>query len=86
MELTGISIVICCYNSAQRLPLTLVHLAAQKVADNFPWEVIVVNNASTDNTEEAAFSSWDRESIEMRVVYEPQPGLSYARHRGSTLR
>lgn len=83
MELTGISIVICCYNSAQRLPPTLAHLADQKVADNFSWEVIVVDNASTDNTQEVAKASWDtKNDIPMRVVYEPQPGLSYARHRG----
>lgn len=50
----GVSIVICCYNSASRLPETLQHIAEQEVAANISWEVIVVDNASTDNTQEIA--------------------------------
>ena len=80
--ITGVSIVICCYNSTQRLPQTLAHLAAQKVAD-VPWEVIVIDNASTDNTAEVAKICWASEnSVPLRVVHEPQAGLSHARHRG----
>lgn len=82
---TGVSIVICCYNSAQRLPQTLAHLASQKGADEFPWEVIIVDNASTDDTAQIAKACWRQEaSVPLHVVHEPQQGLSYARHRGFT--
>jgi glycosyltransferase involved in cell wall biosynthesis len=79
--LTGVSIVICCYNSAQRLPQTLSHLAAQKVPADLLWEVVMVDNASTDETSTVAQQSWTG-SAPLRVVREPEPGLNHARHRG----
>lgn len=82
---TGISVVICCYNSAKRLPQTLAHLASQKVADDLAWEVIVVDNASVDDTAQVAKVLWSQEAaVPLRVVHAPQQGLSYARHRGFT--
>lgn len=81
---TIISVVICCYNSSARLPETLKHLALQVVPDDFYWEVIVVDNNSTDNTADVAKALWKEygEKGPFRVVFEPQPGLSYARRRG----
>ncbi|MEW6736711.1 MAG: glycosyltransferase [Acidobacteriota bacterium] len=79
----GVSVVICCYNSAARLPKTLVHLAAQQVDADITWEVIVIDNASTDNTAKVAEASWPQDSpAPLRVVYESQQGLSHARRRG----
>lgn len=79
----GVSVVICCYNSALRLPETLKHLLLQDVPHGLPWEVIIVDNASTDNTREAARSLWPKEPIvPLRIVYEPRPGLMNARKRG----
>lgn len=79
----GISVVVCCHNSAQRLPQTLTHLAAQQVHEGLQWEVIVVDNASMDETSQVALNCWpaDRPAL-LRVVCEPRLGLSYARHRG----
>jgi glycosyltransferase involved in cell wall biosynthesis len=80
----GISVIICCYNSALLLPETIKHLALQKVTDNIPWEVIVVNNNSTDNTEEVAKVEWKRYNLKipLRVIHESTPGLSNARKAG----
>lgn len=79
----GVSIIICCYNSAQRLPETLAHLKAQIVPEHIPWEVIVVDNASTDGTGEVAFSLWrNLPGVPFRVVHEPKPGLMNARMKG----
>lgn len=80
----GVSLVLCCYNSASRLPKTLAHIAAQEVPNNIPWEVILVDNASTDSTSGVAKSNWpDDAPVKLRLVHENQPGLSYARHRGA---
>jgi glycosyltransferase involved in cell wall biosynthesis len=80
---TGISVVICCHNSAKRLPETLAHLAAQEVPVGTPWEVIVVDNGSTDGTREVASRTWaSRVTAPLRVVKEERPGLSHARRRG----
>lgn len=78
----GISIVICCHNSAARLPQTLRHLAAQE-SPGAPWEVVLVDNASTDDTRAAALLCWPVEHpVQLRVVSEPRPGLVHARERG----
>ena len=79
----GISIVICCYNSADRVPETLKCLAQQVAASAIEWEIIVVDNASTDKTGEIAQNCCP-EVIRSRlqVVREPAAGLSHARIRG----
>src|SRR6516165_10294953 len=77
----GLSIVICCYNGGSRLPPTLAHLKVQDQAP-VPWEIVLVDNASTDNTVEVARSCWKDGPVPLRVVYEPQLGTRYARERG----
>ena len=79
----GLSVVVCCHNSAKRLPETLAHLARQEVSPEVPWEVIVVDNASTDDTARVAEALWpDDAPAPLRVVQELEPGLSHARRRG----
>ena len=80
----GVSIVVCCHNSARLLPETLSHLAAQQFSALQPsCEVIVVDNASTDDTAKVARECWpDDCPIPLRIVLEPRLGLSNARLRG----
>jgi glycosyltransferase involved in cell wall biosynthesis len=79
----GISVVVCCHNSAERLPPTLAHLAAQQVPEGLDWEVIVVDNASSDETSRVAHAAWPADSrAQFRVVFEPRAGLSNARQCG----
>lgn len=80
----GISIIVCCYNSADRLPKTLYHLANQVVDATIEWEVVLVNNNSKDNTSEIAKKLWAefKNSIPFQVVHEEKSGLSYAREKG----
>lgn len=81
----GISIVICCYNSALRLPETLKHLSLQQVESDIKWEIIVVNNASSDDTSTVAVNEWNKlkcSKAELIVVDQLLPGLSYAREKG----
>jgi glycosyltransferase involved in cell wall biosynthesis len=79
----GVSVVICCYNSRARLRPTLEHLARQEVRPGLPWEVVVVDNASTDGTAAFARECWRGVgAAPLRVVREAEPGLSAARFRG----
>jgi len=79
----GVSVVICTYNGAARLPQTLAHLAAQEKTGAIAWEVIVVDNASTDDTAKVARRCWPADApAPLRVVDEPRIGLSTARTRG----
>lgn len=80
----GVSVIICCYNSAHILPETLTYLSRQVVPSSLKWELIVVDNASSDHTAEVAEQSWEAlgKPVEMRVVSEMTPGLSFARQSG----
>jgi len=85
--MNGVSIILCCYNSAKRLPKTLAFLANQKVSSDLNWEVIVVNNNSTDDTEVITASIWRNlgNKAPLSIVAEQQPGLSYAREKGISI-
>jgi glycosyltransferase involved in cell wall biosynthesis len=87
MNKIGISVIVCCYNSALRLPETLKHLALQQLIDEIQWEVIIVNNASIDNTEEVCFNEWGKyqSSAGFAVIYEPEPGIIFARGKGLSI-
>lgn len=82
----GISVIICCFNSEQRIKPTLEHLRAQTGMENISWEIILVNNASTDNTVTKALEIWEHlqnnMNPDLHVVDEPSPGLSNARKTG----
>lgn len=80
----GISVVVCCYNSAARIGLTLGHLFLQETDDSFKWEIIVVDNNSSDGTAKMAENLLLQSDVPIskRVVFEPKPGLSSARHKG----
>lgn len=76
-----VSVIIPCYNVAQTLPLQLEALATQ--ADAPPFEVIIVDNNSTDDLG-GVVSSWqDRVSFDLRLVSAREAqGSSYARNVG----
>ena len=68
-----LSLIICAHNEAKLLPDCLRYA----VRTGYPWhEIIVVDNASTDETCRAALSGG------AIYVREPRKGLPYARQRG----
>ncbi len=78
-----LSVIICCYNSASRLPATLQHLQAQEGMEGKTWEVIVVDNASKDNTSIVAQNCWQTKPVApLILVHEPVAGLANARKKG----
>ena len=46
-----ISVAICTWNRAQLLDQTLDHLTRVRIPEGAEWEVLVVNNNCTDNTD-----------------------------------
>lgn len=79
----GVSVVICCHQGAARLPATLDHLANQRFDRHVPWEVVLVDNASSDGTREVALTRWSRlTGAPLRVVDEPRLGVAWARETG----
>jgi len=85
VERKGVSVIICCYNSAKLLPVTLEYMSRQKTKNYVDWEVVVVNNNSSDNTSEVAAEEWRKYPEckgQLRIVNQPVPGLSAAREKG----
>lgn len=80
----GVSVVICCYNSSKLLPETLRHICIQSVPPDIKWEVIIVDNSSTDNTSETAreFLLKYNCPVSYKIIHESIPGLSFARKAG----
>ena len=83
-ENKGISVILCCFNSSKRLPETIKHLAKQNVSKKIQWEIIIVNNNSSDNTKEIAQAEWTKykSKTSFRIIDQPIPGLSNAREAG----
>jgi glucosyl-dolichyl phosphate glucuronosyltransferase len=75
-----ISVIICTYNRAASLRCTLESCCALSVPDDASWELLVVDNNSTDATQEvcAAFAS----RLPLRTIMEPRQGKSHALNRG----
>ncbi|MFR9557545.1 MAG: glycosyltransferase [Rikenellaceae bacterium] len=77
-----LSLIIATYNRGERLLRSLRSISIQD-ADPATWELIVVNNNSTDNTisrvEEFILG---HPALNIRLVTERRQGLSYARNCG----
>lgn len=79
-----IDIVICTYNRASCLDAVLATLARQICNITVQWRVLVVDNASTDDTAEVVARHRAKHTLpELRYVFEPTLGLTTARLRGA---
>ncbi|MEO8795741.1 MAG: glycosyltransferase, partial [Daejeonella sp.] len=80
----AISVIICCYNSSDKLPQTLKALSQQISISDIDCEIILVNNNSTDDTVEVAVQTWAAlgEPFPLHIVNEDKAGLSFAREKG----
>ncbi len=75
-----LSVVIPCYNGAATIGAQLDALAAQKWDE--PWEVLVADNGSTDNTREIV-TQYINHVPNLRLVdASARKGTSYARNTG----
>lgn len=78
----GISVIICCYNSEWIIDRCLKALIKQKNTFDISWEIIIVNNNSTDNTVNVVNGILKESFINYSVVDEKMPGLLSARKCG----
>lgn len=78
----GISIIICCYNSAERIVPTITSLKKQKLSEKFRAEVILVDNNCTDDTVAKSIETWGQSNLSLRIISESRAGLIYAREAG----
>ena len=76
-----ISAIICTHNRSLLLRKALISLIEQTMAAK-DYEIIVVDNASEDETTKEVTCSLMETASNLRYVYEPRLGLSHARNRG----
>lgn len=77
-----ISVIVCTHNRSESLPKTLASIAASEVPGSIEWELLVVDNNSNDGTRSLAENFARTSVLNARVLFEPRPGLSFARNLG----
>lgn len=75
-----ITVIICTRNRAASLARALTSATQLRVPQGVTWELIVVDNGSSDSTPAVVASFADR--LPIHHVFEPVAGLSNARNRG----
>jgi len=78
-----LTIAICAYNAAARLPAALEAIGAMDIPSDISWECLLIDNASTDETERVADDVGRRLGLRLRIVREAEQGLVFARRRAA---
>ncbi len=78
-KLMKLSVAICTWNRSDLLRTTLQSLT--RMIDAGPWELILVDNNSTDDTQ-AVIDSF-RDALPLQAVVEPEQGHSPGRNRAA---
>lgn len=77
------TVAICTYNGENRLPNVLDQLQAQVDTQDIQWEILVLDNNSTDGTKAVVHhyqTQWSA-NCQLRYCFEPEQGLAIARQR-----
>jgi len=80
-----LSIVIPAYNEEQRLPNTLEQLLTYLQAQPYRSEILIIENASQDNTYQVAkefVKEHNNDSLPITLIQEPERGKGFAVKRG----
>lgn len=75
------TIAIPTYNGASRLPKVLNKLKEQTGLEQISWEIIIVDNNSSDDTAKVIKdyqANWS-ESVPLKYFFEPEQGAAFAR-------
>lgn len=76
-----LSVVLCTFNRSESLKSTLESIVASQVPNEVAWEVLVVDNNSTDDTREVV-QKFCGSHPKCRYIFEQKQGLSHARNAG----
>ena len=77
-----ISVILCIYNGANSLPTALRSLLNLTVPKGLSWEVILVNNNSTDDTGRIIEDFVGTSGLNAQALFEPRQGRAFALNAG----
>ena len=77
-----VTVLICTWNRTALLEETLASLAHMDVPTGIRWELVVVDNNSTDSTPTVVNRAARAFPVPIRYVFEKQQGKSYAMNAG----
>jgi glycosyltransferase involved in cell wall biosynthesis len=77
-----ITLILCTYNRGPILSQTLSSIAASTLPPSVEWEVLVVDNNSSDQTREIVEDFCRQHPAHFRYLFEPRAGKSHALQTG----
>jgi glycosyltransferase involved in cell wall biosynthesis len=77
-----ISVIICTYNRAESLKKTLDSIKNMSIPNDLSWEILMVDNNSSDNTKKVIEEFRIKSGLNVVYVFEEKRGLSNARNSG----
>lgn len=77
-----LSVVLCTWNRSKTLAIVLASLEASLAPGSFNWEILVVDNNSTDDTRGICDSFVKRNPDRFRYLFEERQGKSFALNTG----
>ena len=77
-----ISVILCTYNRCETLARALDSVALSTLPESVDWEVLVVDNNSSDQTREVIEEFCRRHTGRFHYLFEGRQGLSHARNAG----
>jgi glucosyl-dolichyl phosphate glucuronosyltransferase len=80
-----VTVLICTWNRSAMLDETLTSVAATHGAGDLKWEVLVVDNNSTDDTRPVVERQARSFPVPLRYAFEPRQGKSCAMNTGIAL-
>ncbi len=77
-----VSVILCTFNRCQSLPKALESIGASTFPTSVEWEVLVVDNNSSDGTRQVIQDFCHHYPDRFRYTFEPQQGKSHALNMG----
>lgn len=76
--MTTITVILCTYNRSRSLARALKSVAHSTLPESVEWEVLIVDNNSSDDTRNVAEEFCKRDPEHFRYMFERQQGKSFA--------
>jgi glycosyltransferase involved in cell wall biosynthesis len=81
-QIMKISVILCTYNRCESLSKALDSVLDSQLPESYEWELLVVDNNSSDKTQAVVENYSSRFPNRIRYIFEAQQGKSSALNRG----